>query len=630
MKGNKYLEEQDNLEFKGDGLIYQGDSRITLVPTTSFGILRKDLYLNIGKERAKGFLTRYGFDLGRKDAKVILEKYKNESTEMIIKKGPVYHQLQGHAISKITNLKVEHHGDKVSIFVEGEWEHSYEAKEHMEQFGASEEPVCYTLVGYASGYLTEVCNQRVLFKEISCVGKGNEICKWVGRTVDYWTDEMSDELKVYKEEPILKELELTYEKLLEERNHLKNVSIIHSKLTEEILKGKDLDAIMENVYRLTNTAILIESKELKPVASGGVSTEKLEEMNQLFIQYVQSNGWKTKSLHQTTTINLGEHSRVVTPIFLQGKTIGYCSFLCEESAKANFRFLQMIIERIASISALYLLNKKTEAEAEERMRGRFLEQILNEDYRKEEILRRSSFVGLDLFQAYYIVVIDFQFPNKDYKEELSFLEEVMNQTSSYYKKQGIQVLMGHQSNKLVLLFLNNEIEKKGIQATCAYYLDYLSKTYPSVSFRAGISMQSDEIEKASESYTEALTSVRMATKGNNLVAFQSLGILGPLINKNNKKEVEAIATYTLKPLCDDLEDYKKIELVKTLFVYLLNGGNLEQTASDLALSLSGLRYRIGKIEKLLEQDIRNPEVSYQLLLSIQALISTGKLDLDHV
>ena len=51
---------------------------------------------------------------------------------------------------------------------------------------------------------------------------------------------------------------------------------------------------------------------------------------------------------------------------------------------------------------------------------------------------------------------------------------------------------------------------------------------------------------------------------------------------------------------------KKNELVKTLYVFLANGGNLEKTAMDITLSLSGLRYRLQKIEELLGHDLRDP------------------------
>lgn len=621
---NQFQYERD-ITFKDNGLIFLENSRAILVPISSFGILRKDLYDNLGKERVKGFLIRYGSDLGRSDAKTILKKYQNLSTESIIRIGPIYHQRKGDVIANLTKLKVTKHGDKLSAYVEGTWELSYEALEHNEQFGLAKETVCHTLVGYASGFLTEVCNQTALIKETSCVGKGDKLCTFSGGTVDYWMGDIEDELKYFQEEPIVKELEFTYERLLEERNCLRHVSTINNKLTELILKEKDLPTIMNVVYELSNIPIIIEDAKLMSIASGGVSRGKLEAINQKFKSYIQSRQWKKEKFHTTKIISLDGHYRMVSPIYLKGKAIAYCSFLYEEKEEINTRFHQMLIERISSACALYILNKITESEAEQRMRGRLLEQIVNEEFTKEEILKRSSFIGLDLQQPHYIAVIQFQLSKESFKEELIFLEKLMEWTSGYFKQRGKDILIGQLRNKLVLLLLVDELKGDDIRSSCLKYLEHLSEAYHSIVFRAGISLKSGEIDNASHSYWEALTALRLATDTNQLVDFKSLGILGPLINPENLGEVERTAIDTLSPLYD-FENEKCLEQLKTLYVYLLHGGNLEQTADDLMLSMSGLRYRIRRIEELLEKDLRNPKDSYQLLLSIQALISIGKLN----
>lgn len=41
--------------------------------------------------------------------------------------------------------------------------------------------------------------------------------------------------------------------------------------------------------------------------------------------------------------------------------------------------------------------------------------------------------------------------------------------------------------------------------------------------------------------------------------------------------------------------------------------------------MSGLRYRIHKIETLLEQELRNPAFNYQLYLMLQALLVIGEI-----
>ncbi|MGM7634386.1 helix-turn-helix domain-containing protein [Bacillus sp. Hm123] len=63
-----------------------------------------------------------------------------------------------------------------------------------------------------------------------------------------------------------------------------------------------------------------------------------------------------------------------------------------------------------------------------------------------------------------------------------------------------------------------------------------------------------------------------------------------------------------------------------MYIFLLNGGNLEATADELALSVSGLRYRMSKIDQMLDVSLRDAEATFQLLLSLKSLKSIGKLD----
>ena len=95
-------------------------------------------------------------------------------------------------------------------------------------------------------------------------------------------------------------------------------------------------------------------------------------------------------------------------------------------------------------------------------------------------------------------------------------------------------------------------------------------------------------DKQKTAIVKRYTALRMATMKNKIMSFDSLGMVGPLINQNNEKEIRQIARNMLGSLIDKV-DHKKLELLRTLYIFLANGGNLEQTASENALSLSGLK-----------------------------------------
>lgn len=119
----------------------------------------------------------------------------------------------------------------------------------------------------------------------------------------------------------------------------------------------------------------------------------------------------------------------------------------------------------------------------------------------------------------------------------------------------------------------------------------------------------------------------MASKKNRIMSFDSLDMVGPLINQNNKEEIRQIAQNMLGSLMDNV-DNKKLELLKTQYIYLAKGGNLEQTASESVMSLSRLRYRISRIEDLLKHNLRDPFYNYRVYLALQSLILIGDIDLN--
>ena len=77
-----------------------------------------------------------------------------------------------------------------------------------------------------------------------------------------------------------------------------------------------------------------------------------------------------------------------------------------------------------------------------------------------------------------------------------------------------------------------------------------------------------------------------------------------------------------------LKQNKKDEFLKTLYTFLGNGGNLQQTMQDLNLSMSGLVYRIQKIEELLNRNLRDSKNSFELILLLESLIVLGEIEVE--
>ncbi|GAK09036.1 XylR N-terminal domain-containing protein [Geomicrobium sp. JCM 19038] len=607
---------------KEKGKLYLDGERMILTSTNVFGTLRKDLIDNIGKDRTKGFLIRYGWNLGNNDAKKALAN-QYRSVEEILRQGPVLHMLKGYTDVKTTSLKIDHSG---AVHVEGMWFSSYEAEEHIRQFGLSEVPVCHTLTGFASGYYSEVCGHQVIFKEVSCKARGDKECNYVGKSLSAWTDEIADEVLYYEPSPIKNELQSTYEQLLQERNNLSKAFLIHQRLTEALMSGSDLQAISDIVYRENGTAIVIEDIQLQPIAFAGVDVLSLDEIRHDIEKTIENQRLVNfQAMNQTSVIVGQSYHRLTSPIFLEKQQLGYCSLLYTNgtySSEAD----QMILERVATVCSLYLMNEKSAFEAAERMKGHFLDQILNKELSSaKEIVKRGQFVEMNLDQPYYMVVLKYRVEQLEMKSDLYFHEQLMERVVDFFKRSSDK-LIGQRNGNLVFLMQDSTANGETVRKQCTSLLSNLTKEFKGYSFKMGVSTRSELILEAPERYEESVTAVQMTTLANQLTYFDDLGMTALLIRSNDKNMIEQKARQLLGELYD--QRFENHDFLKTLYVFLINGGNLEKSMTQLALSKSGLRYRISKLESLLGTSLRDPMHSHQILVTLQVLIAEGELHVD--
>jgi transcriptional regulator with PAS, ATPase and Fis domain len=64
------------------------------------------------------------------------------------------------------------------------------AEQHVHHYGKAKTPVCWSLVGYASGYASACLGQEIYFRESECVGQGATQCTVVGKDAESWGDQL--------------------------------------------------------------------------------------------------------------------------------------------------------------------------------------------------------------------------------------------------------------------------------------------------------------------------------------------------------------------------------------------------------------------------------------------------------
>jgi len=600
--------------------------RVITVPTSALGMLRRELIGTIGFERTKGFLLRYGWHCGVSDGLVVKQMKWDDEKELVLA-GPYLHTLHGYVEVTPLIVKVNIHQGKLHF--EGYWRNSYEAREHLELFGPSDHPVCHTLVGYASGYLSTVMEKKVIVKEMQCQGMGHSHCHWIGKSVEEWGKEIGEELKYYEENNIIDELDETYKKLKFERDNLNKAYHVHQKLMKEVLRERGLTSIANVLYQITDIPVIIEDKNLNIMSHGGIALDEARKLSNELRQYIiRDDTSDMDEIKKTTLLKInGSHRRIVTPIYLRQKIIAYCSFLYDDSSMQEVD--KMIVEHAAMACSLYLLNERTRIQVEHRMRGSLLEDILSKRITPDEVIKRAHHIDFNLRNAQFFIITFNRFANhRTVEEEFEFNDQFISELSHFFKERKINALIGQQSGNVIILLSGNKELKEQVKKRelCITLIRHCRRKYSSYEFKLGVSSLSSSINDASNLYEESVACLKVANKNKDMVFFDELGIVGILFQTRDSDALKRFAYKTLGSLLEE-DKTKDMELIKTLYYYLNNSCNVHKTARAMNFSVSGLRYRLQRLNESLQLDLNEPYIEHQLYLALQALIVLGELNI---
>jgi hypothetical protein len=174
----------------GDGRIWLQDQRMVLLHTEAVGSLRRELIESFGIEKARGLLTRAGYVSGARDAQLVRKQWPDASPDAVAMAGKRLHALEGLVKVELVHARY----DPATAEYEGEflWHHSSEDDEHIAAYGIGNVPACWMQVGYATGYVSTLFGQLVVFRETACRSMGDAHCRVIGKSVHLWDDVEQD------------------------------------------------------------------------------------------------------------------------------------------------------------------------------------------------------------------------------------------------------------------------------------------------------------------------------------------------------------------------------------------------------------------------------------------------------
>lgn len=558
------------------GMIKLNKKRMILTSTESFGSLRRDLITILGVERAKSLLMRYGWSSGYIAAKSIKNEFPWRSKEELILAGPALHTLVGPVMVETDEIRL----DGETLYMRGSWFYSYEYEEHVKHFEFSDEGTCWTLVGYVKGYLSGVYGKDIIVYEEMCKGKRDHICTFVACTIDICPPEYLEMSKNFEQECLVSEFDEMYKKLEETQLTLQRADALVSKFTNALLREDKLGQLLHYLSDEIGSSVLAERSGVrKPFDVHFIRKEHGE----IYDKYVNGD------------ILESNHFVEVFPIKSEKVYYGKLIIVGEGQLTASER---VIVERSITSFLWYFNGRyKTAEKLWQRKVDFFNEKINNPDADLD-----GSFFDIVATHKNRAIVI-----RSDVEELYTlylFLEKMVD--DSFIAGDYIVVLINDEKGDT-----KTRIEKILQQAMKAFSK---SKIY------IGIGRQSQDMKELAVSYEEASKLcdflAHCSKKIGQVAYYEELKHVLLFLKTTDPAQLTNYYQQTIGRLID-YEEKNDAQLLMTLQKFFDFNGNINKTAKELNLSIPGLRYRLEKIETLIETDLKSGEGRFQCQLALQ-------------
>lgn len=618
--------------------IINSDEMIKYLPESGqlLGTLRKNLISALGMDRAKGFLLRYGWDCGEKFSELLKSKdeYSSLTLEDLFLSGSQIHGLTADLGTSVTKLVVD--PDTKDYFSEGYWKYSQEAEKHIEHFGLSYEPVCFTLTGYAGGYVSSILGRQVIFKEVECKGKGDPYCRWIAKPVADWAEEIMDELPYYQEENLGQELDNAFKRIEEQKDVFKRALQISEKLPNAILNGSGLQGLIRLIEKEMNYPVIIENIQFERIeASSSVKNDNLNPdfVNKELKKMIQSTSHSKKTiLLKVPTAENEVYSRLISPIFLRNKLFGFLSFIKKTGDFSELDYL--LIERASSVSAIQILNETSAFENEHRLKEELLNVLFQSDTPQADIIYRLKLAGYHIEQPQYVYL--FHLNKHDQQEQLldeAFIEFKKSAVDRFYKaldQQNVKGVLATRFNQIIVLIPEEFVRTfPSLVSSGAWLLDQVFAGNTEMDITLGISALCNKVEELNRGLGEAQKTISMMSFSKNpmkIRSYKELGAIAKFIEPDNISELTLFA----HELLDDIMAYDQkygADLFHTLYCYLENNGHMKNTAKEMHISLGSARYRLTRIQEIGGFDLSTSQGFFDAHVAVQVFLLLGLIEI---
>ncbi|MEV5407659.1 PucR family transcriptional regulator ligand-binding domain-containing protein [Thermopolyspora sp. NPDC052614] len=274
-----------------------------------------------------------------------------------------------------------------------------------------------------------------------------------------------------------------------------------------------------------------------------------------------------------------------------------------------------ILERAATVAALVVTKQEAVTAVESKYRADFLRDVLT-GRGGTRVAERARAFGWDLERPVAVLVAEIDPDGEEYSAQDRLLTAWV---SSVRRHDPRGAVAGFSHEVVAIVGAGVDATRLTRDAQAAF-----AESAPAT-FSTGMSRVAQGAETLPDAYGQAIKAARVGRQlhGAGAVAhFDQLGVYRLLSLVNDTAELHAFVKETLGPLAGD-DDAENADLRRTLQVLLETNLNVAETARRLHFHYNTLRYRIGKLERMLGGFTEDAHLRLNLTLALHVLRMRG-------
>ena len=422
---------------------------------------------------------------------------------------------------------------------------------------------------------------------------------------------------------------------------LKRSLDIHRAFTDLVLDGKGVDEICATLAELLNSAVAVEDASFHLLAHAGGSIgdpHRLETIARhgtpprvLFDPQIQRTLREVEARRAPTKVPAFPHvgmnrERIIAPIFAANQVLGYISILDQPTDNEELAF--MAVEQAALVMALAMTKEREVAEVEGRVRGEYLDDLVQGTYGDDAAAqRRSRHLGYPLPGRHVLMVVDvddfrgFLRARQIGEDAIQALKrELLRRVSGVIRAAYPRALLLARSDSVLALLplgldapdQQGRVHALGLQAREAI-ADWRPGFTVSVGFSAPVDAPTG-VGTAHREVRAVLDTLARFKRWSQVVAVPELGLTGLLAAVSDDRLVEFVNRH-LGALVEH-DRSRGANLISTLKAYL-ETGEQQAAARRLRVHPNTLRYRLDRVREISGAELDDAETRLNLAVALR-------------